>query len=359
MRIAQLAPLWEAVPPKTYGGTELVVQVLCDGLVKKGHEVTLFATGDSSTSADLVPIIDLPMREIKTKNPTSFEIQAIAAVMERSKDFDIIHNHLGSIFLPFAELIETPVITTLHGAFLPNATEDRAFCTKYKTHPFISISDSQRLGCPNLNYVSTVYNGIQTERFDFNAEPNKENPYLCFLGRISPEKGAHHAIRLAKETGWKLIMAGKIDPADVDYYENEIKHLIDGEQIVFIGEVAHKAKNDLLKDAHATIHPVTWPEPFGLVMAESMACGTPVLALSLGSIPEVIANGKTGFVENNIEDLIKRVKDIDKIDRHECRKRIENRFSSEIMSENYIKTYKRLIQNKFFNVDKLFEKSMK
>ncbi|MEI7474872.1 MAG: glycosyltransferase family 4 protein [bacterium] len=359
MRIAQLAPLWETVPPKTYGGTELVVQILCEEMVKKGHEVTLFATADSATSADLVPVIDAPMRELNIKNPIYHELQAIAEVMKRSKDFDIIHNHLGLLFLPFAELLDIPVVTTLHGAFLPSMKEDKDLCLKYKTHPFISISDSQRAGFPNINYVSTVYNGIHTERFDFNDKPNTENPYLCFLGRLSPEKGAHHAIRLAKETGHRLIMAGKIDGADVDYYENEIKHLIDGKQIIYIGEVAHKAKNELLREAKAVIHPVTWPEPFGLVMAESMACGTPVLALSQGSIPEVIKDGKTGFVENNIEDLIKRVKDIPTIDRRACRQHVERNFSAERMSDGYLDTYKKLIQNKFFNVDKLLESSMK
>lgn len=357
MRIAQLAPLWETVPPRTYGGTELVVHILCEEMTKMGHEVTLFATGDSKTSADLVPIIEAPMRQLGVKNPVYFELQAIASVMERAEDFDIIHNHLGVQFLPFLEMLNIPVVTTLHGAFTQK--EDIEFFNKYKAQPFISISDSQRVGASNLNYVSTVYNGIQVERYDFQQEPDKENPYLCFLGRISPEKGAHHAIRLAKETGWKLIMAGKIDAADIDYYENEIKDLIDGHQIIFIGEVAHKAKNELLKNAVATIHAVTWPEPFGLVMAESMACGTPVLALNCGSIPEVIAHGKTGFVENNIEALIERVKEIESIDRKQCRERVEKHFSAQKMAQGYLDAYQKLIKNKFFNVDKVFEASFK
>jgi len=342
MRIAQVAPLWECVPPKTYGGTELVVYILCEEYARRGFDVTLFATGDSTTSATLEPIIKTPMRKQNIKYPIYYELQSISRVLGKWEEFDIIHNHIGYQFLPFAGLIDIPIVTTLHGAFMVD--EEVEFYNRHKMKsPLVSISDAQRDGAPNLNYVSTVYNGIQVEKYPFECNYNSDKSYLAFLGRFSEEKGPHLAIKLAKETGWKLIMAGKIDKADREFYEREVEHQIDNKQIIYIGELGHDAKCELLKDAYATVHPVTWPEPFGLVMAESMACGTPVLALKNGSIPEVILNGKTGYIENNIEDLIKRVKDIEKIDRRECRKHVERNFSAQKMADGYLSVYKKLI----------------
>lgn len=349
MKIAQLAPLWESVPPKTYGGTELVVHLLCQEMTKLGHDVTLFASGTSQTSAKLNAITKLPMREANVKLPLLYEVEAVSKVINNWHEFDIIHNHMGFHIMPFASMVDIPIITTLHGALL--VEEEVQFYKKYKNCPLISISDSQRVPAPGLNYEATVYNGIQVERYKFEATPNTDAPYLAFLGRLSEEKGAHLAIKLAKETGWKLIMAGKVDTNDKPYYENIVKPLIDNKQIIFIGEVGHQAKVELLKGAHATVHAVTWPEPFGLVMAESMACGTPVLALNQGSIPEVINHKVTGFVENNIDDLIKRVKEIDKISRKKCREWVEDNFSSESMAENYLKVYRKLIDPKPVELD--------
>lgn len=350
MKIAQLSPLWESVPPKTYGGTELVVHMLCQEMTALGHEVTLFACGGSQTDAKLDAITRAPMREAKVGLPFLYELEAVAKVIDNWQEFDIIHNHMGPHILPFASMINVPIVTTAHNALLNK--EEADFYKKYsKNCPLISISDSQRKFAPHLNYISTVYNGIYVDRYKFEPKPNEENPYLIFLGRISVEKGAHLAIQLAKATGHKLIMAGKVDPNDQEYYESSIKHLIDNKQIIYIGEVGHDAKNELLKGALATIHPVTWPEPFGLVMAESMACGTPVLALNQGSIPEVIKDGVTGYIENSIDKLIERVKDIPLIDRKACRTWVEQNFSAQRMTHNYLEVYRKIIDPKPVEID--------
>ncbi len=343
MKILQVAPLWEDVPPKTYGGTELVVHILCEELVKRGHEVTLIASKSSETSVKIDAPVHRNLRKMNSIMPGFYESLSAAKTIELSDDFDIIHNHAGLPLLPYYKLLKAPMVTTLHGAFI--LQEEIEAYKRLKNLHYISISDSQRNGNPDLNYVSTVYNGIVIDNFEFQAEPNIKEPYLTFLGRISPEKGTHLAIKLAKETGWKLVIAAKVDKVDLDYYEKQIKPHIDGKQIVYIGEVGHKAKVELLKNSHALIHAVTWPEPFGLTMAESMACGTPVLALNMGSIPEVIKDGETGYIEENIDDLIKKVKDIGKIDRYACRKHLEDNFSDRRMVENYIKTYKKLIDS--------------
>lgn len=344
MKIAQLAPLWETVPPKTYGGTELVVYSLCEQLCQQGHDVTLFASGDSRTSANLDSCVKIPMRESGTGMPCYYENLSMSNLLAKADEFDIIHNHLGFPFLPFAKLIDTPVVTTLHGAFVNK--EETEIYRSNKHLPFISISHYQRKGAPFLNYISNVYNGIDIERYPFQEKPRTEKPYLLFLGRISVEKGTHHAINIAKQTDFDLVIAGKIGEADIEYYEKEIKHLIDGKKIIYVGEVGHEAKCELFKNAYATLHTVTWPEPFGLVMAESMLCGTPVLALRDGSIPEVIKHGVTGFVETTPEALLARIKEVDKIDRRACRKHVEDNFSSKKMGEEYYNTYKKLIKQK-------------
>jgi glycosyltransferase involved in cell wall biosynthesis len=306
-----------------------------------GHEVTLFACGDSKTSAELKSCIELPMRELDVKMPFYYEIQSIAMLLEKADEYDIIHNHVGFLFLPFAKYLNIPVVTTLHGAFVNE--EETSFYKQHKDMPFISISNYQRKGAPYLNYISTVYNGIDVEKYTFQEKPDTEKPYLLFLGRISREKGVHLTIQLALETGYDLIIAGKISDADREYYENDIKQHIDGKKVVYVGEVGHEAKVKLLKDAYAAVHTVTWPEPFGLVMAESMACGTPVLALRDGSIPEVIKNGITGFVEDNIDDLIKRVEEIKYIDRKQCRLHVSENFTSAQMVKNYLSAYQKLL----------------
>ena len=340
MKIAQLAPLWETVPPRKYGGTELVVYILCEEFAKRGHDVTLYACGKSDTSAKL---------ESGVKSPILYELQTISKLLSNRDDFDIIHNHMGYQFLPFIKDLKVNVVTTLHGAFVIDEEVD--FFNYYKDLAYISISNSQRKGAPDLNYISTVYNGIQIEKYTFEQKSNINQPYLAFLGRMSKEKGPHLAIQLAKETNFKLIMAGKVDFSDREYFKKIVEPLIDNEQILFIGELGHKDKVELLKNAYATVHPVGWPEPFGLVMAESMACGTPVLALNHGSIPEVIKHGITGFVENDIEALIKDVKDIQDIDRQACRNHVKNSFSAQKMADGYLTAYKNLIDQNLNAVD--------
>jgi len=348
MKILQIAPLWEDVPPKKYGGTELIVHILCEELVKRGHEVTLIASKTSSTSAKLISPVKSNLRESKTIMPHFFESLSTIKAIEMSDKFDIIHNHCGLSVLPFHNFFKTQMISTLHGAFV--VEEEIKAYKAFKDLLFVSISDSQRQGNKALNYISTVYNGIRTETYDFQEEPDKTNPYLTFLGRISPEKGVHLAIQLAKATGWKLIIAAKVDRADRQFYEEVIKPEIDNKKIVYIGEVNHAEKVTLLKNAHALVHAVTWPEPFGLTMAESMACGTPVLALNKGSVPEVVKHGITGYIENNIDDLIKRVDEIGNISRFDCRKHVVENFSAEKMVNNYTKVYYRHVARPKFSV---------
>lgn len=344
MKVAQLAPLWEPVPPITYGGTELVVHNLTEELVAQGHDVTLFACGQSNTSAKLFSNIQQPLRKSCTEMYHLYEAELISMLLSMQDNFDIIHNHTGPSFLPYAHYLKTPIVSTMHNAF--NILEEADFIKKYSHLPFISISDYQRVLAPELNYVSTVYNGINIEQYEFKKEPDANNPYLLFLGRICIEKGAHLAIKLAKETGHRLIMAGKIGTHDMDFYNREIKHLIDNEQIIYIGEVNHSQKVNLFKNAIATVHPITWPEPFGLVLTESMACGTPVLALKDGSIPEVMQNGITGFIEDNIEDLIKKTRAIPLINRRRCREHVEKNFTTQNMVKNYINVYEKIISQK-------------
>jgi len=342
MKILQVAPLWEDVPPKTYGGTELVVHILCEELTKRGHEVTLIASKTSKTMVNIDAPINKNLREMNSLMPGFYEDLSAVKTIELSGNFDIVHNHAGLPLLPYHKFLKAPMVTTLHGAF--TLQEEIKAYKYFKNLSYVSISNSQRCGNPVLNYVDTVYNGIVVEDFEFQAFPDLKDPYLTFLGRISPEKGTHLAIQLAKKTGWKLVIAAKVDKVDREYFRKKIKPHIDNKQIIYIGEIGHKAKVNLLKNSHALVHAVTWPEPFGLTMAESMACGTPVLALNMGSIPEIIKDGETGYIEENIKDLTKRVKDINNIDRYTCRKHLEDNFSDKRMVESYIKTYQKLIE---------------
>lgn len=344
MRIAQIAPLWERVPPPTYGGTELVVSLLTEELVRRGHEVTLFASGDSITTAQLESVHPQALRLDPTvKEAAIYEMLQLSQVYERAKEFDIIHSHMGCASLPYANLVKTPTVHTLHGIFTP---DNEKMFTHAQKQPFVSISHSQREPRLGLNCVATVYNGIDTATYTFYPKPS-DPPYLAFLGRLSPEKGAHHAIEIAKRTGSVLKMAGKIDVVDVEYYETLIKPHIDGEQIQFLGEANHLQKNILLGNAVATLFPITWREPFGLVMVESMVSGTPVIAMKLGSTSEVIAHEKTGFLCNSIEECIAAVGKIYEIDRQTCRQHVEDNFSVRRMADGYEAVYQQILQDRF------------
>lgn len=350
MRIALVAPLWEATPPQTYGGTELVVHLLEKELGRLGHEVTLFAAGGSAVSgsrhARLLPCTEAPLRELGCKagerTAEWFESELIAKVIKASGEFDIIHNHLGFQFLPYSSLLQAPMVTTLHGVFEPKSI--RKLLLKYRDLPFISISDFQRVPCPDLNYIATVYHGIALETFTPKYELD-EAPYLAFLGRISPEKGVHEAIKLAREAGYPLKIAGKVDPADEAYYKEVIEPELD-DTITFQGEADHEQKVALLSNALATLCAVSWPEPFGLVMVESMACGTPVLALNNGSIPEVIENGVSGYYVNTPEEMEQQLQATIALDRKTVREYAEKRFSASRMTEDYLRLYGHLLNPK-------------
>jgi glycosyltransferase involved in cell wall biosynthesis len=344
MKIAQIAPLWERVPPPAYGGIELVVELLTEELVRKGHEVTLFASGDSVTSANLISVHPRALRLDKTvKDCSIYESLQLASVYERAEEFDIIHSHVGHTPIPYTKLVKTPTIHTLHGIFTPE--NEKMFRHGYK-QPYVSISDSQREERLGLNYVGTVYNGIDVSSYEFYPQSLIEEPYLAFLGRLSPEKGPHLAIEIAKKTGWKLKLAGKVDAVDVEYFEKEIKPHIDGEQIQYLGEANHAQKNTLMGGAVATLFPITWREPFGLVMVESMAAGTPVIAMRMGSTPEVISDGISGFLCDNTQECIEALGKINTLSRYACRQYVENYFSVQKMTNGYEALYQQVIGEK-------------
>ncbi|NJM72472.1 MAG: glycosyltransferase family 4 protein [Scytonema sp. RU_4_4] len=341
MKIAQVAPLWERVPPSTYGGIELVVSHLTDELVRRGHDVTLFASGDSQTLARLEAVYPRALRlDPNIKEGMMYEMLEASQVYQQAEEFDIIHSHVGAWTLALASMVSIPTVHTLHGAF----TNDSAkVYTLHRTQPYISISDAQRQ--LDLNYVSTVYNGIKIEDYPFVAQA-KEPPYLAFLGRFSPEKGPQHAIAIAKQAGWRLKMAGKVDVVDTEFFEKEIAPLIDGQQIEYLGEVDHAAKVELLGNASMTLFPITWREPFGLVMIESMATGTPVIGINMGSVPEVIAHGKTGFVCHSYEQMAQMIPAALKLNRQTCREYVENRFTVSQMVDGYEAVYEQILKGR-------------
>lgn len=336
MKIAQIAPLWERVPPFRYGGTELIVSLLADELVRRGHEVTLFASGDSITKAHLVSVHERALRlDEKVKEPIIYEQMMLAKVYQQAHHFDILHSHVGYAALPFCSLVKTPTIHTMHGVFTP---DNEKIFRQFAWQPYISISEAQREPRLGLNYIHTVYNGIDTTVYPFRKEP-EQPPYLAFVGRISPEKGPEGAIKIARALGLPLKMAGKVDSVDRAFFDEQIKPLIDGEQIQYLGEVSHDEKAQLLGGATVTLFPITWREPFGLVMVESMVTGTPVVGMAMGSVPEVIANGKTGFVCRNLEQMIEAVPKAMKLDRQTCRDYVIERFSVEAMVDEYERAY--------------------
>ncbi len=347
MRIAQIAPLWETVPPPAYGGTERIVSLLTDELVRRGHDVTLFASGDSITLANLEAVHPSALRlDTSIKEPGIYEMLNLSEVYENAQEFDIIHSHVGCAALTHAPLVRTPTIHTLHGIFTP---DNEKLFMHARHQPFVSISNSQREPRLNLNCVATVYNGIDPERYEFYPHPDS-SPYLAFLGRISPEKGTHLAIEIAKRSGWRLKMAGKIDPVDVDYFKQEIEPHIDGHQIEFLGEANHEQKTVLMGNAVATLFPITWREPFGLVMIESMVTGTPVIAIDLGSASEVIVHGKTGFLCHSVEECIEAIPKAAELDRHDCRDRVLMNFTVQHMVNGYESVYQNLLAERYAQI---------
>jgi glycosyltransferase involved in cell wall biosynthesis len=339
VKIAQVAPLWERVPPRLYGGTERVVAYLTDTLVEAGHDVTLFASGDSSTKARLVGIGDCALRlDPRPRDPLLNHLMLIETVLRRANDFDLIHFHIDHIHLPVTVRTGAVHVTTLHGRL--DVPELDLMCRLFPRAPMISISNAQRRPLEWLNWVATVYHGLPLDLLRPQFGPGK---YLAFLGRISPEKRPDRAIELAKRLGIPLRIAAKVDKPDEQYFQEQIKPLLDSSLIEFVGEITEKEKSEFLGNACALAFLIDWPEPFGLAMIEAMACGTPTIAWACGSVPEVIDHGRSGFVVHSMDEAIQAAKNISAIDRAACRRIFEQRFSAPRMAEGYLAAYKQLI----------------
>ena len=343
MRIAQIAPLHEAVPPKLYGGTERVVSYLTEALVEQGHDVTLFASGDSITSAKLEAFWPQALR----LDPTIRDVMAphmllLEEVRRRADEFDVLHFHID--YYPFSLFQRQPVpfVTTMHGRL--DLPELQPIFTAFNDVPVVSISDNQRIPLQQANWQQTVYHGLPEDVLK--PIPNVEPGYLAFLGRVSPEKGLDRAIRIAQQAGMKLKVAAKIDKADRAYYEEVIKPLMALPHVEYIGEIGEHEKREFLGNAHALVFPIDWPEPFGLVMIEAMACGTPVIAFKRGSVPEVIESGVSGFVVEDEISAVAAVKRLSTLPREKVRAAFEARFSSKVMARNYVAVYEDLLRQK-------------
>lgn len=340
MRIAQVAPLTESVPPKTYGGIERVVHYLTEELVAMGHEVTLFASGDSQTSARHVAVIPKSSRNSdQLHDPVIRQLCQLMEVVRMASQFDIVHFHTDYLHLPVWRSVSTPMLTTLHGRLdMPDL--DTMF-EEFLEMPVVSISNAQRRPLPHANWFSTVYNGTPSGTHQFNREPGE---YFAFLGRFCPEKGPVDAIEIAKRVGVPLKMAAKVDRVDREYFVDQVKPHLEHPLIEYIGEVNEQEKSELLRGARALLFPIAWPEPFGLVMIESMACGTPVIAFRQGSVEEVMQDGVSGFVVNDVDEAVAAVGQLPTIDRQACRQYFEDHFSVRRMTEAYLDVYHALTQ---------------
>ena len=333
MKIAVLSPVAWRTPPRHYGPWEQVASNLTEGLVAAGMEVTLFATGDSLTSAQLDSVVQVGYAEQQDQDAKVLECMHISNLMERADDFDLIHNHFDFLPLSYTGLIKTPVITTIHGF---SSERIIPVYQKYNFHThYVSISDANRH--PLLNYLGTVYNGLDTGDFEFNAVPDD---YLLFFGRIHPHKGTSEAIEIAKASGRKLIIAGIIQ--DENYFKNYVEPFLN-EDIQFVGSAGPVDRNHLLGKATALLHPISFDEPFGLSVAEALLCGTPVIAFNRGSMPELIQDKKTGYLVGTIDEAVEALKSIKEIDRSYCRDWANNKFSREKMVEDYIRLYHQIV----------------
>jgi glycosyltransferase involved in cell wall biosynthesis len=341
LKIAQVAPLTEAVPPKLYGGTERIVAYLTDALVDAGHDVTLFASGDSRTNAVLEPIVPQALRLDPTvKDPYASVFLMLERVRRRAADFDVIHWHIDYFGYPLIRMLRTPSITTLHGRL--DLPELQALYDVFDDIPVVSISDAQRKPLPAAHFVETIHHGIPSELLPAGTG---HGGYLAFLGRISPEKAPDAAIRIAAMAGMKLKIAAKVDRVDEAYFNDEIKPLLAHPHVEFIGEICDSEKADFLGNAAGLVFPIAWPEPFGLVMIEAMACGTPVIAFCNGSVPEIIEHGVTGFVVDDEAEAARCARRIGDLDRSRIRAEFERRFSATRMAQDYVGLYRRLGQS--------------
>jgi len=335
MKVAILSPIAWRTPPEKYGPWEQVASNITEGLVANDIDVTLFATGNSHTIGRLQYVTNEGYAENPETDPKVWECLHISHLMEQADEFDIIHNHFDFLPLTYSRLIETPILTTIHGFSSPRILP---VYKKYNNNNYyVSISNSDR--SPDLDYIATIYNGINTDEFTF-REAAKE--YLLFFGRIHPEKGTWESIQIAKKTGRKLIISGLIQ--DQDYFDSKVKPFINDDDILFAGNAGSEERDKLLGEALALLHPISFKEPFGLSVAESMMCGTPVIAFNLGSMPELIIDGETGFLVNSIEEAAKAVNNIKTIDRNRCREWALSKFSREKMTQAYLETYKHILK---------------
>lgn len=338
MRIAQVVPLQVAVPPKAYGGTERVVHNLTEALVRLGHDVTLFASGDSETSAKLVPMIDQAICFNPEIDATALHTAMLQDIYRQADQFDVIHSHLDYLTLPFVDRTSTPTVLTLHGSL--KKMEWDSVLHAYAHANYISISDSQRSDIPDLNWLATVHHGIDVDSFKYYP---KQGQYLAFVGRMSPEKRADVAIEVAKRTGIPLKIAAKVDSREMPYFESVIKPLLDHPLIEWLGEVGEAEKRELMGNALALILPIDWPEPFGMVFIESLACGTPVITCPRGSVPELLKDGITGYSGCTVEELVDAVDKVRSVSRLGCRRYAKRRFDMRRMALEYVNVYSKVM----------------
>lgn len=341
MKIAQVSPLTESVPPQQYGGIERIVSYLTEELVAQGHDVTLFASGDSVSSAQLIAPCKRALRLDGCKEPQVRHLVMFEELYRRASDFDVIHFHTGYLHFPMGRRLMVPHLTTHHGRL--DTPEMELLNREFHEIPVVSISDSQREPLPYANWQGTAYNGLPLDLYHYQPTPDD---YLAFLGRISPEKGIEQAITIARRTGRPLKIAAKVDPTDEQYFSETIQPLLELPNIEFIGEITDAQKQTFLGNAAALLFPINWPEPFGLVMSEAMACGTPVIAYRRGAVPEVMEHGVTGFIINHLHEAINAVSELDSIDRRQCRRVFEQRFSSQRMTQDYLRLYEQQIQQR-------------
>lgn len=339
MRIAQIAPPWIPIPPHTYGGTELIVSWLSDELVRRGHQVTLFATGDSRTSARLIPVWPNSLWRANLTSPHAIFSLMYEKILEIQDEFDIIHDHCEWYTVPFSKFLKPPILTTLHH---PLTEETTILYKKFPNINYIAISKNQKKSGPGINIIKTIYHGLPIEKYDFNPEPKD---YLLWLSKITPQKGVADAIEIAKRAGENLIISGNILKEYGDYFDYRIRPLIDGKQIQFVGASDFEKKVELFRNAKAFLYPIRRPEPFGLVVIESMACGTPVIAYKEGSMPELIKEAQNGFLVDSVGEAVRALKKINKISREYCQEYIKKNFPLKRMVNRYEKLYKKILKN--------------
>lgn len=337
MKIAQIAPLYESVPPKLYGGTERVVSYLTEELVRLGHEVTLFASGDSLTTARLESGCAKALRLTRCADPLAHHMILLDKVLAKASEFDVLHFHTDYQHFPATRNLQLPAVTTLHGRLdLPDLVP---LYQQFDRVPLVSISQAQRRPLGRVNWVGNVHHGLPMNLYRLQAKPGE---YLAFLGRISPEKRPDRAIQIAKKAGMKLKIAAKVDAVDRKYFESTIRPLLDDPDVDFLGEINEQEKNEFLGKAYAYLFPIDWPEPFGVSMIEAMACGTPTVAFCCGSVPEVIEDGVTGFIVRNEDEAVKALDRVSGLSRARCRATFERRFTACRMAKDYLSIYEAL-----------------